>query len=134
MSGNFPFMPSTPADVPVVSLDVVLATYQHHMVVLTAARAAVDRRPAGDVGRRASAALALGQALVDDPTEERWPVVRDGLLYGATVEQVGAALGGLEVDEVRAGLTSWADRQFRGGALTLAEYDAVLILTTDGAR
>lgn len=134
MSRNVPFMPSTPADVPDVSLDVVLAAYQHHLVVLTAARAAVDRRSAGDVVHRALAVLALGQALVDDLTEERWPVVRDGLLYGATVDQVGAALGGLEADEVRAGLGSWADRQFRGGALTLAEYDAVHVLATGGAR
>ena len=134
MIGNVPFLPSTPADVPDVSLDVVLAAYQHHLVVLTAARAAVDRESAGDVVRRALAVLALGQAVVDDLTVERWPVVRDGLLYGATVEQVGAALGGLEVDEVRAGLGSWADRQFRDGALTLAEYDAVLVLATGGAR
>ena len=75
MIGNVPFLPSTPADVPDVSLDVVLAAYQHHLVVLTAARAAVDRESAGDVVRRALAVLALGQAVVDDLTVERWPVV-----------------------------------------------------------
>ena len=65
---------------------------------------------------------------------ERWPLVRDGLVGGATADDVAAALGGLEVHEVAAGLTSWADRAHRAGALTLDDYDAVIALIAGGAR
>ena len=65
---------------------------------------------------------------------ERWPLVRDGLVGGATADDVGAALGGLEVDEVAAGLTSWADRAHRSGGLSLDDYDAVIALIAGGAQ
>ena len=95
-----------------------------------AARAAEDYD-----ARHALAALALGQAIVDTFARERWPLVRDVLEGGGTANDAGAALGGLEVDEIAAeGLTSWAEREHRAGVLSLDDYDVVLELIVGSAR
>ena len=72
--------------------------------------------------------------VVDTFVAERWPLVRDALARGVETLAVGGALGGLEVDEVAAGLTSWADRAHRSGGLSLDDYDAVIALIAGGAR
>ena len=66
--------------------------------------------------------------MIGDLVQERWPIVRDALAHGITYEQVGAATGGLEPDELAAGLTAWADRQLGAGRMTGAGHDAVLAL------
>jgi transposase-like protein len=61
--------------------------------------------------------------------------VRDALTHGATVAQVAEAMG-LDVEEVRIGLRTWADGQLdlfeslgsEGIGITAGEHDAVLAL------
>lgn len=96
--------------------------YQRHLLVVTA-------HPAADGShRRALAALTIASAILDALVVERWSLVRAALANGATVAEVGAALGDLEPDEVTAGLTSWADRQVHSGLLSEDDHDAVLAL------
>lgn len=84
-------------------------------------------------------ALACGQALADALMSQRWVYVADALRYGAEVRTVARALG-LDEDEVRAGLRSWADGQVRlrteTGSLGIsdAEHDEVLALLDDRGR
>ena len=76
---------------------------------------------------------ALGQAVVDTFGNERWPLVRRALTFGADTGEVAAALG-LDVDEVAAGLVSWAWREHAAGRLDTGGYDAVVALAAWGAR
>lgn len=75
----------------------------------------------------AVAALATQHALAERVLYSRWCNVRDALTFGATPEQVAAAMG-LDVDEVALGLRSWADGQHRQQLITADEHDAVLAL------
>ena len=135
LSVPLPEFPERPGAVPSeASASAVLDAYERHLFVLVAARAgSPPMRPARLV-QHVVAALALGQALVDDVTAGRWPLLRDGLAGGATRAQLGAAPGGLDVDELAAGLTSWADREHREGRLTDVEWIDVRDLATGGAR
>jgi len=127
---DVPAFPARPADIPdEAAVAELLATYQRHLFLAITARAANDHD-----ARHALSALAIGQAIVDTFAGERWPLVRDVLEGGAGADDAGAALGGLEVDEIAAGLTSWADREHRAGALSLDDYDAVIELIAGGAR
>lgn len=153
-----PFVPEFPArpdDVPAeASAAAVLDAYERHLIALAAARASSPLRldshrsetglaaaragsppvlPARLV-RHAVAALTLSQALVNGLAGERWPIVRDGLVAGAAVAELGAAAGGLEADEIAAGLASWADREHAEGRLSDAEWTRVHALAAGGAR
>jgi hypothetical protein len=119
---------------PDATVDELFDAYARHVYAAVALR---GREPATELlARHAIGALALAQAIIDTFVSERWWLVRDGLAGGATAGEVGVALGGLEVSEVAAGLSSWADRQHRAGVLSLEDYDAVLALIADagGAR
>ena len=134
-SPSLPDFPERPDDVPAeASAAAVPDAYERHLIVLAAARAGSPPLLPAWVVRHAVAALALSQTLVDALAGERWPIVRDGLAHGAAVAELGAAAGGLEADEVTAGLRSWADRMHRAGRLSDVEYDAVLELAAGGAR
>jgi hypothetical protein len=125
-----PPLPTRPDEVTAdATVAELLAAYQRHLALAVMARAAADHD-----ARHALAALAVGQAIVDSFAVERWPLVRDALEGGATADDAGAALGGLEVDEISAGLTSWAQREHRAGGLSLDDYDAVIELLEGGAR
>ena len=129
MSAAGPPFPTRPDEVPAAAtVAELLAAYQRHLFLAVTARAAQDHD-----ARHAVAALALGQAIVDTFARERWPLVRDVLEGGGTADDAGAALGGLEVDEIAAGLTSWADREHRAGVLSLDDYDAVIELIDGSA-
>lgn len=128
-----PDFPARPDQVPAeASAGAVLDAYQRHLVVLVADRAGSPTVQPDQLARHAIAALAFAHALVDALAVERWPIVRDGLFYGASVARLGAAAGGLEVDEVTARLTSWADRLHGEGRLSAREYDSILVLVGRG--
>jgi hypothetical protein len=122
-------LPGRPADVdPDTSLATLLDGYHRHLLQLATARTAPPPAPSMEIAERALAALAIGHTVVRDLFEERWAIVRDALVHGASYTQVGAATGGLEPDELAAGLTAWADRRLAAGLMTDAEHDAVLAL------
>ena len=139
-----PAFPTTPADVPsLATVYELFDAYHRHLMAAVAGRpgavaglrpATARRSPADELDRHAVAALAIGQAIVDTFAQERWPLVHDVLAAGGTADEAGAALGGLEPDEIAAGLVSWAGRAHRAGVLTVDEVDAVLELVAGGAR
>lgn len=113
------------ADGPLVSL---IDTYQRHVLALAAARVDPRREPVRQVGERALAALTIAHGVIADLADERWSIVRDALAAGMPRDRVCTATGGLEPDELAAGLTAWADRRARAGLLSPAEHAAVLRL------
>lgn len=128
---QLPAFPTHPADLPsLATIDELLGAYHQHMFAVVAGRSGAEV----ELSRHALAALAIGQAVIDTFIGERWPLVRDVLVDGGTADEVGGALGGLEVQEVAAGLASWADRERRAGVLSLDEYDGLLELISGGAR
>lgn len=134
MSAPFPPFPTRPDEVPAdATVADLLDAYQGHLVAVAAGWSRAPQAM-GPLARHVVAPLAIAQAILDAFTVERWPPVRGGLAAGATVTEVGTAMGGLEVDEIAAGLGSWADRQHRAGALSLDDYDAVIALVAGGAR
>ena len=133
MSALIPAFPTRPADVPeAATVWELLDAYYWHLALAVGGRGNRSA-PDGLHARHAVAALVIGQVIVDTFVDERWPLVRDALARGAEARTVGDALGGLDVSEVAAGLTSWADRAHRSGALSLDEYDAVIALIAGGA-
>lgn len=135
MTAPIPALPQRPADVPDdVVVDELLDAYQRHLFTVTLDRPGTPGLSDEQVARHALAALALGQAVVDTFAAERWPLVRRGLAHGATRAQIGAALGGLEVDEIAAGLASWADREHDEGRLAEVDWIDVRDLAAGGAR
>jgi hypothetical protein len=132
-AASIPPFPTRSDEMPDATVDQLFDAYSRHLIAAVALRAS---DPAHLLAAHAVAALAIEQAIVDTFVTERWWLVRDGLAGGATAEEVGVALGGLEVSQVAAGLGSWADRQHRAGELSDVEHDAVLALITyaGGAR
>ena len=131
---QLPAFPSALADVPdAATVNELLTAYFWHLALSVGGRG-TSAAPDALHARHAIAALVIAQAVIDTFVSERWPLVRDALSRGASADDVGVALGGLEVDEVAAGLTSWADREHRGGRLTLDEVGAVVELVAGGAR
>lgn len=120
-------LPMSPADLDAgTSPLVLLDAYLRHVFALAAARSTPVQ--SSDVGERAVSALTLAHVLVADLFEERWPIVRDALQAGVTIAQLSAATGGLQPDELAAGLTAWADRRHAAGTATDADHAAVLAL------
>jgi len=70
--------------------------------------------PVDRLAAHAVAALATGQAVVADLHDERWPILRDGLVHGAGHDELSAAMD-LDLSELAAGLAAWADRQAADG-------------------
>jgi len=73
----------------------------------------------------ALAALAYQHALAERALHSRWSIATDALAAGASLDTVGAAMGGLEPDEVRFELRRWAGDQHREGLMDDARRDEV---------
>ena len=101
---------ATPEPGPDASLADLLDAYHRHVLLLAAARAGRRPLPPDQVVHHALAALTIAHAVIDDLGTERWPIISDALTHGATPAEVGAVTGGLEPDELAAGLTAWANR------------------------
>jgi hypothetical protein len=113
---------------PQASVVDLLDDYRRRVLLLAAARAGNPvARPDQLVGH-ALAALTIAHAVAEGLFADRWPIVCDALAHGATLTQIGAATGGLEPDELVAGLTAWADRQVAAGRLTPRGRAAVIAL------
>lgn len=118
-----------PGDLHTVSLRELLDAWHSHIARLVDARHGLAHPPlpAGRLAHHALDALAVGEALAAGVLASRWVTVADALTNGATVAQVAEAMG-LEVDEVVAGLRSWAHGQHRHGLMTDTARDEVLAL------
>ncbi len=111
-----------------VPLDDLLTGYQHHVAALVRARAGVgEPEPVRRLRTDALDALVCAQALTDRLMAMRWVTVADALAYGAPIGHVAAVLG-LEINEVAAGLRSWADRQHQYAGMPMAARDEVYAL------
>lgn len=120
--------PSRPADVPDWPYREIAEAHLRHVAALVDAHHGTgDPRPAAELAGHAVAALATQHALAERVLATRWVTARDALVYGATIEQVGAGMG-LDVDELTFGLTRWADAQQREHLMTRAQLDEVLAL------
>ena len=98
-----------------------LIEHRHKIVVLSDAQR----------GAHAVAALVSSHALSERALHPRWSIAVDALSAGATVDAVGAAMGGLAPDELRAGLRRWADGQHHEGLLTEQRRRQVRALVSD---
>ncbi len=124
-----------PDDLPgTVSLGRLLDSYLDHGRKVAGARAHVHLQPLtpDDVARHALAGIVCAGALADRVATGRWDLAREALTHGATVDDLAAAAG-LDLDEVQAGLASWADTEQAQGRLTEDEHDAVRALLGNGA-
>ncbi|WP_232661911.1 hypothetical protein [Pseudonocardia sp. TRM90224] len=115
-----------------VSLPQLLDSYLLHLRTVIAA-AATNLPPLAPppavVAGHALSAVVCACGLGERVASGRWEMVHEALAHGATIAQVCAA-SGLEPDEIRVGLSSWADAQHRMGCFTTREFDAVLALVS----
>ncbi|MDQ3152839.1 MAG: hypothetical protein M3R63_14380 [Actinomycetota bacterium] len=101
--------PTRPADVPhTVGLRELADDYHRHVLPLVEHRHQIVALADGQRAAHAVAALVYGHAMSERALHSRWSIAADALVAGAALGQVGAAMGGLEPDEVRAGLRRWA--------------------------
>jgi hypothetical protein len=108
-----------------VPLHDLLSWHEEHDASLVRARIGVgEPEPVGRFRADALDALVCGQTLADRLMAMRWVTVAEALAYGAPVTHVGAALG-LGIDEVAAGLRSWADGQHLHAGMPAAARDEV---------
>ena len=80
----------------------------------------------------ALAALAYQHALAERVLYSRCSIATDALAAGASLETVGAAMGGLEPEQVRYTVRRWAISQHRQGLMEDARRDEVLRLAGGG--
>ena len=117
---------------PVDLLDLV-AGHAEHTFHVTAVRRGAAPMSTDRVARHAVAALATGQAIVDQLNADRWRTVSDALVYGASLAEVASALN-LTGRAVVSGLHLWLDEQVRASRMTAAQHDAALALVSADTR
>ena len=120
-------LPTTPHDVPNAPYREISDALVEHIRFTYDAQHSGDAVPAADIAAHAVAALALQHALAGRILQSRWVTVRDALAYGATVDDVAAAMA-LDVDEVVVGLHNWAAARFRENRMTRPQFDATVAL------
>ncbi len=131
-------LPTRPGDIPDnVPLRDLVVTYDRHALRIVEHRHGIGRPLTTE--RRLShalAALAYQHALAERVLYSRCSIATDALAAGASLATVGAAMGGLESDEVRYALRRWASDQHLQGLMEDARYDQVVRLADGqgGAR
>lgn len=117
-----------------VSLGRLLEGFLDHGRTVLGARVGVHPQPLtrDEVARHALARIVCARALVERVAGGQWDSVYEALDHGATLDDVAAAAG-LDRDEVRTGLRSWAERERTADRLDDQEYDAVLALLGESA-
>ncbi len=130
--------PTRPGDVPLnVPLRDLVVTYDRHALRIVEHRHGLGR-PLTTEQRldHALAALACQHALAERALQSRWSIATDALAAGASLDTVGAAMGGMEADLVSHVLRWWVDYQHQEGLMDDARRDEVLRLAAGqgGAR
>ena len=128
-------LPTRPGDIPhSILLRGLAVAYDRHALRIVEHRHGIGR-PLTTERRlgHALAALAYQHALAERVLYSRCSIATDALAAGASLDTVGAAMGGLEV---RFALIRWAHWQHREGLMDDARRDEVLRLAGDqrGAR
>jgi len=124
--------PTHPADVPhTVGLRELADDYHRHVLPLVEHRHQIVALADGQRAAHAVAALVYGHAMSERALHSRWSIAADALVAGAALGQVGAAMGGLEPDEVRAGLRRWVSTQHEAGLMSDDRRDQVRVLVAD---
>lgn len=114
-----------PGDLSTSSARVLLERWHRHLGPVVDARCGIgDPLPAERIARHALEVLATGEALAEAVTRSRWATAVDALAHGAQLDHVATAMG-LEVDEIAAGLRSWADGQHEHCGMSAAARDEV---------
>ena len=124
--------PTRPGDIShTVPLRDLADGYQDHLLPLVEHRHGISEPLTPEqLGEHALAALAYQHALSERALHSRWSIATDALAAGAPLEVVGAAMGGLEPDELRAGLTRWVRTQRQAGLMSDERSGQVLGLLT----
>lgn len=119
----------------VVSLEELLGSYLLHVRSVIAAATNLYR-PApypSAVADDALVAIVCACGIVQRLGSGRWEMVHEALAHQAAIEDVCAA-SGLEPDEIRVGLSSWADARHRQGQFSDREHAAVVALVSPSPR
>lgn len=120
--------PTRPGDIPSNATLVDLAEeITEHQLALLAHRHGNKQLDAAQLRTVTLATLACRTALATEAAEARWMFAADALSAGATVEEVGAAMG-VHPDDLPVFLASWAAEQRRLRLITDERYDEVLAL------
>ncbi|HEX2296977.1 MAG TPA: hypothetical protein VHH34_00415 [Pseudonocardiaceae bacterium] len=120
--------PTRPGGIPHSMLLGDLAEHaQRHAAALFDHRLGITSLGDTERGGHALAELAYTAALSERALHGRWVVVCEALDAGKNHEQVAAAMN-LDVDELRAGLRSWARNQLRQGLIDADRHAEVLAL------
>ena len=131
-------LPTRPGDIPhnVPLRDLAVAYHRHTLRLIEHRHGIGDPLTTEQLRVHALAALAYQHALVERVLYSRCSIATDALAAGATLGQVGAAMGGLEPEQVRYTVRRWAISQHRQGLMEDARRDEVLRLAGDqrGAR
>ena len=131
-------LPTRPGEIPHnIPLRGLAVAYDRHALRIVEHRHGIGvPLTVTDARMAALAALAYQHALAERALHSRWSIATDALAAGATLDTVGAAMGGLEADEVRFELRRWAGDQHREGLMDDARRDEVLRLADGqgGAR
>lgn len=129
MSGH----PTRPGEVPhTVGLRHLADRYHEH-----AQRLVEHRHRTGEpstpqqLAEHALAALTYQHVLSERALHSRWSIAADALAAGASLEAVGAAMGGLGADELRTELIGWVSAQRRAGLMSDRRRQQVLGLLFD---
>ena len=127
--------PTRPDAMPhTTSLRELAERYHEHVLPLIEHRCEIVVLTDAQRGTHAIGALVYSHALSERALHPRWSIAVDALSAGATAEAVGAAMGGLEPDELRAGLRRWADGQHREGLITEQRRRQVRALVSEPDR
>ena len=120
-------LPTRPGDIPhnVPLRDLAVAYHRHTLRLIEHRHGIGDPLTTEQLRVHALAALAYQHALAERVLYSRWSIATDALAAGASLDTVGAAMGGLEPDEVRFELRRWAGDQHREGLMDDARRDEV---------
>ncbi|MQA13697.1 MAG: hypothetical protein GEV09_05845 [Pseudonocardiaceae bacterium] len=102
--------------------------FGYHAVALLDHRESLRQLWPHEVVAHSLATLAYSTELADRCTSGQWVCAADALAAGASLTQVGAAMGVHPPEDVRIGLGVWAAAQRRYGHIGTDRYDAVMAL------
>lgn len=124
--------PQRPGQIPHdVGLVTLAQRQQEHRTALFDHRYGIEHLSDAQRAGHALAEMAYSTALSERALYGRWVVACEALDAGATHQQVATALG-LDVEELRVGLRSWARSQHRLGLIDDTRHAEVLALSDTG--
>jgi hypothetical protein len=127
--------PTRPGDLPPsAGLRDLADGYHRHALLLVEHRHGIRVLTAEQLAEHALAALAYSHALSERALHSRWSIAADALAARTSLEVVGAAMGGLDADELRAGLGRWVRGQRQAGLMPDERCGQVLGFLFDTER